>query len=471
MKTPLEDFFKRMFSTSMEEEGWNVPSDDIWEKALPHFREEKTNRKFWIWLISLGMLLLLCLGVMVRFQVFTPKEAPTNQEKDLVIPDKQFAEKQDILLKPSAVREQPIEQNITPTNSLQRKHSERPNTGSSVTPSSRRPENVKLRRKDVPMVKHLVSITDLSVLDEKKGVTITSSDSFSKRGPSVLILENLPSLIHHPLKTPSYQISRLQNDIKINKPRKWFVSILAAPSFSRMDIRPLDGSHIKGSKQFQFSDNFEIGVSKFFSQHWGVYTGLGLISVRSKTETKNSIGYNPTTEHVWSSSSMANDLTFQTSTSLGDYRMSSVVIRPNSMPISNGETIDVYLTNNQLVRYLNIPVELQYKRSFQSPFLMYSSVGVDMNFLLDDKTQTAGKMMHGLDQMAATPMTLHRMTPLAKTVWSAHLGLGVERKIWTHLSGFVGGKYRYGLTPSASHVGQKTFLHSLQLEMGFRYAL
>lgn len=54
----IDDFFKtRLDTDTFDHDDWNVPSDDLWDKALPHFpKEEKKRRSFiWLWL-TIGLL-------------------------------------------------------------------------------------------------------------------------------------------------------------------------------------------------------------------------------------------------------------------------------------------------------------------------------------------------------------------------------------------------------------------------------
>ncbi len=47
----IDDFFKnRLDVNSSENDDWNIPSDDMWNAALPHFPKEKKRKSFlWLW--------------------------------------------------------------------------------------------------------------------------------------------------------------------------------------------------------------------------------------------------------------------------------------------------------------------------------------------------------------------------------------------------------------------------------------
>lgn len=54
----IDQFFKkRLDANSSDKDGWNIPSEDLWNAALPHFPKEEKKRKslLWLWL-SVGIL-------------------------------------------------------------------------------------------------------------------------------------------------------------------------------------------------------------------------------------------------------------------------------------------------------------------------------------------------------------------------------------------------------------------------------
>lgn len=55
----IGDFFrKRLISQDVAEEQWNVPSDDVWEKALPHLPKEKKRDRMWIFFFLIPLLIV-----------------------------------------------------------------------------------------------------------------------------------------------------------------------------------------------------------------------------------------------------------------------------------------------------------------------------------------------------------------------------------------------------------------------------
>lgn len=59
MNNKIDDFFKKRLDTnSSEDEMWNIPSEDMWEAAKPHFPKEKKRRRFlWIYFLVVVMLI------------------------------------------------------------------------------------------------------------------------------------------------------------------------------------------------------------------------------------------------------------------------------------------------------------------------------------------------------------------------------------------------------------------------------
>lgn len=61
----IDDFFnKRLDTEASSNEGWNMPSDDLWNAAKPHFPKEQKRKSFlWFWL-SLGILVISGVAVL-----------------------------------------------------------------------------------------------------------------------------------------------------------------------------------------------------------------------------------------------------------------------------------------------------------------------------------------------------------------------------------------------------------------------
>lgn len=55
----MDEFFKKQltdFNTS--DDNWNIPSEELWNAAKPHFPKKDKKRKFLIWFLSIGLLVI-----------------------------------------------------------------------------------------------------------------------------------------------------------------------------------------------------------------------------------------------------------------------------------------------------------------------------------------------------------------------------------------------------------------------------
>lgn len=56
----MDNYYKKQLTNYKEaEDGWNIPSEDMWSKAKPHFPKPKKKRRILFLLMSLGLLLLV----------------------------------------------------------------------------------------------------------------------------------------------------------------------------------------------------------------------------------------------------------------------------------------------------------------------------------------------------------------------------------------------------------------------------
>lgn len=81
----LDDFFKgRLLDERPDEDGWNVPSDDLWEAAKPHFPKKKSKRRGFFWIFSGAGILVLALiaTYMLSVDALTVVESPIVSSND-----------------------------------------------------------------------------------------------------------------------------------------------------------------------------------------------------------------------------------------------------------------------------------------------------------------------------------------------------------------------------------------------------
>lgn len=77
----IDDFFKKRLDVdASQNEGWNMPSDDLWNAALPHFPKEEKKRKsfFWFWL-SVGLLF----SVSMTYLIVNNNEAVSDNQPQI----------------------------------------------------------------------------------------------------------------------------------------------------------------------------------------------------------------------------------------------------------------------------------------------------------------------------------------------------------------------------------------------------
>ena len=469
MKEPLEEFFRKKLSSDTEE-SWNMPSDDIWEKALPHFKQEKKKRRFGFWWF------FGALSVISIFIIFGYNNQPQNNistiETTLVkeaskkseLPEEERIQEAKALLPNKKLKKSTITQKVLP---LQKK------------PIAKIQERRPIKEEFINNDRSLLTAPKIVSLTIMNDETNQKKNDFELKNEALeLKIDNQPVdvLNRLPLLSPrlnsnliiinSPSISKL----KSSKKPKWAVSLMYGASMSRFEIEPLDENTIKGSKEYQFSNNFKIGVTRYLSNHWGLYSGIGLVTIHSESKIKETMAYDHSSERVMSNDLIASDVSFQTASPLGDIELSSMISRPSSMPVPIGDNVDAYLTNNQMVRYVNVPIGLRLSNRFSSKFSGYGKVGLNFNYLLNDQSSTAVRMMHDLDEMGKETMSISRKKPLSNSVFSYEVGAGVERLLTSKLSIFVDMNYMHSLTPVIKSSQHTTNMSTFQLNVGVQHS-
>ena len=82
----IKDFFeKRLMDENPGADEWNIPSDDIWDNALPHFpKEKKKKRPFFFFLTGAGIFaLVLVVGFYFSYETVSSSEVTTAKNEQL----------------------------------------------------------------------------------------------------------------------------------------------------------------------------------------------------------------------------------------------------------------------------------------------------------------------------------------------------------------------------------------------------
>lgn len=80
----IKEFFKkRLQEVSAAEDAWNIPSDDVWNKAKEHFPKKKDKRRPFF-LLFFGLSALLIISILV-FTIYQEKPSTGRQKNELAI--------------------------------------------------------------------------------------------------------------------------------------------------------------------------------------------------------------------------------------------------------------------------------------------------------------------------------------------------------------------------------------------------
>jgi len=75
----MDDFLKkRLENHTPAEDGWNIPSDDLWNKAKPHFPKKKKKKRWPFAMLIFGTLLLSGVGLYIANNSFRYQKMETT---------------------------------------------------------------------------------------------------------------------------------------------------------------------------------------------------------------------------------------------------------------------------------------------------------------------------------------------------------------------------------------------------------
>ncbi len=117
MADNLESFFKKHLSgESSGEDRWNVPSDSVWENALPEIQKKKGVFIPWKYLYLLGLISIVGFAISLFFWDFQKTDAPANTINTKLITNNTNQDLNTTAISDSFAGENPAKSEITGIN-------------------------------------------------------------------------------------------------------------------------------------------------------------------------------------------------------------------------------------------------------------------------------------------------------------------------------------------------------------------
>ncbi len=464
MKDRLEIFFRKKLTEPQKKEAWNTPSDEIWEMARPHFEVKRKRRRR----IFIGLFLLLFAGIgTVGWLLLNDAENPPAAEvskneirKDIasrdqgikhMSPSERGLEDEMVMESPIPTQPMPVPQPAPHSVPALKSHADRSRPivempvfakQAGVAPYSQQQQRFATNMEE--RIEHRAALkkNSLESLPPLQPVLEVQPETATIAGPG------LPAVKH------------------ISPDNRFAVRVFNVPLVTAFS----SAQDMNFGNPVNVSHSFGVGAEYAIHKHWWLGLGVSVLHLNSRITYSGSQNYDATTEYYFGGGMMANDVSFQTTSSLGERFLTATVLRSNMEPIPQGTQLEARLTSGHRLTYFNLPVVMLYRRNLGGKFSVFGGGGPGFNWLLAERLEKTGKVLHQDKPMEVIAMNASSGHIETKNWWSVDAKAGLEYRFRQDVSVYSSFRFKYGFTPFLSADDIYVKYREAGIALGLRYA-
>lgn len=450
MADNLEKYFKKHLSDETpSEEKWNVPSDDVWEKALPMIRKKKglfiPLRNLYIIIALLLIGLTVSLGI-IFYPNFTVDDQYSDSRQGIDTKPKEStsvsAGVADNELQKPAVEEKikeevmVLEDKIDDSNTAGKPGNET-NAGSSGPADSEKPAAMGEMSNNEAQ-SEIVTIHEPGPEIEALPYTLNQ-----KKTASVLIPERKRTLILNKRASiaPEYSFKKERSFI----PRKnsFAIGIYYAPTYNNTAVRgEISNGKLETGNHYLYSGNYGLTIKYYFSDRFSLISGLGSLKIKSWSEATTDFSYDGTNEHIMPGGEKENMSGIPMATPFGEIGTEITYRFPESENIPDGETMEAILETHQDISYFSVPLGIEYDLLPVNKRLQwYAEGGVHFNWASGDATEFNSRILHYGTDMNVVNEVMTNHPEFTDFYLDFYIGSGLSYSITKYL--MLQGSLRY----------------------------
>jgi len=457
MADNLESYFKKHLSDETPGEGnWNVPSDDVWNKAAPHIMKKGGLFIRWRYIYIIGALLLAGLAIIIwpssKTEIFSEPDIsvttkniePSARESSNTtadIPD----------LSPPVVENQAAQ----PTNSLVQEKT------TTLNQFNTEADDLPLERENI----HYATVASPSSSREDIIINTLPQRAIS----SIAIPFNRITPDSIPAEYPSILIQD-QKPKPFNNKGKIAIGVYFVPSYNNTYVSgELSSGQIETADTYLYSNNWGVELKYFISNRISLVTGFERSEVKSWSRSLIDFDYDASTEHIMPEGEKENTSPVPMQTPFGEvdteitYRISS------EQSISDGETMQSAMETHQDILYFSIPLGVEYSFIQFSRLNWFGEGGLRYNRALKDGTSYTSRILHEGHDMNVVGEEMTGHPNYTKNYLGFYVGTGAN---WQFSESFqISGSARYfgNITKVNFQDNLSTYLHGFNLKLGIIY--
>lgn len=504
MADNLESFFKKHLSDETPGgDDWNVPSDSVWENALPEINKKSGVFIQWKYIYIIGILAMI--GLAIGFFVWNSQPLDTtnyDNTLDIITENNKNNNIQNTVIAIDSTiiendEHQKIEQ-ITLVNES-RNINEKNSTSEQDALQYDTPENNEqlntFSEEDVQSIKLGATIVNNNVagleseknqLDDsekeiteaniEEGVTIITQDIISMSMDDNTTEDSIPLVSEGTITQQKTDVEfgdveplDLQKE-NFNNKGKISVGIFFAPTFTSTY---LNGEKISGivntSPVYLYSSNFGFDVKYHLSNKLTLVSGVGNSEVKSWSKSAVDFGYDSSTEHIMETGEKENISPIPMPTPFGEVGTMVSYRFDGSENIPDGDMMLSEMETHQKILYLSIPIGVEYNIINNGRLSWFAEGGFHLNTSVLDGSEFTSRIIHYGNEMNVMTEEVTASPNYKEFYLSGYLGTGLGYRFSKSFQFNASARYFGNLTKVNLQDNMTTNVRGFTLKLGINY--
>ncbi len=478
MADNLESYFKKHLSKdNPAEDNWNVPSDDVWDKVLPEITKKRGLFIPWKYLYILAIIVLAGLAYFLwpsdKFDPFLNENAPELvREENYPKPNQGF----EILTTKEA--ENTITEQSDTDNSSANANNPVDNSFSSTQETSQIAEpnsepssvfaNLQSSRNNIQnqTAQHISNYA--FVVESRESTEITTlfpvSIAFSTFPIEMALIEDnfippsLPTVLEKKKPEP------------FDNNGKFGIGLFFTPTFTSTSLKgELSEGFIETSNMLLYSNNWGFEIRYHISNKFVMVSGVEKSEIRSWSKSQVDFGYDTSTEHEMGTGEKENMSPVPMPTPFGEINTEITYRFPGNQYIPDGEIMNSVLETHQDVRYLSIPIGIEYNLLPFSHFNWFAEGGIRYNRALQDGTSFTSRILHEGHDMDVVGEIMTSDPSFTLNYLSFYLGTGINYQLSNSFQLNGSARYFGSITKVNLQDNLSTYVHGYSFKIGIVY--
>lgn len=489
----LDNFFRKYLNqSSSSEEEWSIPSDDVWERALPHFKEEKKKRGIAFWLaIGCGILgiVLATMGV-VLFQMHH-KINHLEEEQTII-----KAQQADLSLNKNSTISEVSSNDLLEKTAIEKAFRKKINPKKTKTANA---FNIKNSEKDFSnstknSASKLYQSQNLSLLDNS--TMATEADLLTLLPPKNIELfdaekqqELEPLVIQTGLKSIDFREVEAENALAFSKKlpkaakylstKKSFANTLGfelmyfAPTLMNFSNDDAENPVLLGYNNWTWSKGLSFNVVYQFNHRWSLTSGAARSNLNKQFLAYGIENYNELNNKSFKDGHIENQVILDMFSPIGNTNETITIqsdrrrLVPHNTPVILDGSIMHHL---EMVR---IPIGIRYNALKFNHLQLNTEIGIGYNMVTSNNYNVSYGILLNDEIITRRDYTIELETPISNDIWDATFTLGLQQRIGNHWNWNWNVSYTQSLHKIANNVTEyeMNYWKGLKLQMGLGFTL